>query len=78
MSCFAARLGVPGEPGRVRPVPTPAAARAAPWLGGEAGQPGQDLLRQPREPYHAVAQTRYPVITRAINTQEKTALHFLL
>jgi len=44
------------------------AACAAPWLGGAAGQPGANLLRQPREQDHTVAQTHHPVIITSLST----------
>lgn len=47
-------LGVSGVSGHVGSQTKPAAARSASRLGGAAGQPGTNLLCEPREQNHAV------------------------
>lgn len=59
----AAWLGASGVPGHVRSQTQSATASSAPRLGGAAGQPGKNLLRQPQKKNHTVASTHSPVGT---------------
>ncbi len=55
--------------------PSSPAACAAPWVGGEAGQPGTNLLRQPREQDHPMAQTHHPVMITYFKKTLETCIH---
>lgn len=75
--CCAAWLGVSGRPGHVRSTTEPATASSTPWLGGAAGQPGEDLLCQSWEQNHTMA-TTHNAVRMILPKQELISLFLLI